>query len=359
MKQKLSNLFIVIIFIAMITVPQIVWWGIGGSSEDVATTENRKLRTKPELKLETITNYPKAFDSYYNDQLPFRSKLIKAWASINYDLFGSTIDSRVVIGKDGWLFYRGDISIQQAQGISEYTDKEKNEILQNLKFNQDKLKEKGIEYYALVIPNKENVYKEYLPDTIPIKEEASRTEKLIDYIRENSYVNIVYPKEELLQAKEKYQVYKKCDTHWNDIGALVGTIALQKEIDSDFSYDINNIEIQNLGEIGGDLVNFASLSGKLDEENIRVNNFYPEISYERKEKERFISNSENDKKVLFIGDSFREAMRTYFSKLYGEVVYVHRDNYKEELLDEIEPDIVIYEAVERYSDFLIEKLIRE
>lgn len=358
MKQKLPNLFIVIIFIAMITVPQIVWWVIGGGSENVSTTENRKLSPKPELKLETITNYPKAFDSYYNDYLPFRSKLIKVWASINYDLFGSTIDSRVVIGKDEWLFFRDDISIQQAQGLSEYTDKEKNEILQNLKFNQDKLKEKGIEYYSLVIPNKENVYKEYLPDTIPIKDDISRTEKLIDYIRENSDINIVYPKEELLAAKEMYQVYKKCDTHWNDIGALVGTIALQKEIESDFSYDINNIEIQNLGRIGGDLVNFASLSGKLDEENIRVNNFYPEISYERKETERFISNSENNRKVLFIGDSFREAMKAYFSKLYGEVIYIHRDNYKEELLDEIEPDIVIYEVVERYSMNLKNRLIK-
>lgn len=411
MKQKVSNLFIVIIFIAMITVPQIVWWIIGGGSESVAATENRNLSSKPELKLSSITSYPKSFDSYYNDNLPFRNKLIKTWANINYDIFGTTIDSRVVIGKEGWLFYRGDSSIQQVQGISTYSEKQKEIILASLKFNKDKLAERGIEYYVLVIPNKENIYREYLPDTISIKEAVSRTEKLIDYIKENSDVNIIYPKKELIGEKGMYQVYRKCDTHWNDIGALVGTVTLQKAIEPNFSYDLNDIEVEKTNTINGDLSRFASLEKEFYEDEIKVNNFYQEIAYEEEQLvndaekdyedetfiemikenflklyeeitnnrdkysedlikdiekiytinnlEKFTSNSMNNKKVLFIGDSFRNAMKAHFSKLYGEVIYIHKDNYRQELLEEIEPDIVVYEVVERYSDSLAQILIEE
>lgn len=370
MKQKISNLFIVIIFIAMITMPQVIGWIIGGDTKNEATTENRNLSVKPKLTVTTIKTYPKAFDSYYNDNLPFRNSLIKAWANINYDLFNTTIDSRVIIGKEGWLFYEGEEakSIKQVQGLSRFSEEQKKNILENLEFNRDKLKKKGIEFYALVIPNKENIYKEYLPDTIKIKDKVSGTEELVEYVKNNSDVNIVYPKEELLEAKKEFQVYYKYDTHWNDIGACIGTISLLKAIDVNFNYNLNDIKIGKSNSMYGDLTKFANLSDKLSEDGVIITNFYPKIVYKtnkiqvngiKADKiESFISNSENNKKVLVIGDSFRSAMRPYLSKLYREVIYIHRDNLNEKLIDEIKPDIVVHEVVERYSSNLGNKIIK-
>ena len=70
----------------------------------------------------------------------------------------------------------------------------------------------------------------------------------------------------------------------------------------------------------------------------------------------FNSNSQNDKTVLFIGDSFREGMQQYFSKLYKRVIYMHRDDYKNEV-EKFNPDIVIVEAVERFSNGISKKLL--
>lgn len=358
MKQEKSNIFIIVVFIAMITLPQIVFW-IGKDKIDVSTTENRTLAKKPELEFATITKYPTKFDAYYNDHLPFRTQLRKAWVDINNTLLDTTVDTRLVRGKLDWLFYRGNLSIEQAQGIIQYSDVEKQTILNDLQSNANYFKEKGIETFVLVIPNRENVYREYLPDTIPLKNIPSRAEELIQYIRDNSDMNVVYPKEELLAAKQKHQVYRKYDSHWNKVGACIGTIALQKAIDKEFEYDVENIEIEILEQKDkNDLAGFASLQDEKYENVMRVDNFYSEVEYtvnELQNAEEYISNSENDKTVLFIGDSYRGDMKEYFSKLYQKVVYVHRDYYTEELMETVEPDIVIIEAVERFTDLLAKK----
>lgn len=74
-------------------------------------------------------------------------------------------------------------------------------------------------------------------------------------------------------------------------------------------------------------------------------------------KDEYFSNSDNDKTVLFIGDSYRENMRDYFSKLYKRVVYVHRDNYTLDLIEKVRPDIVVIEAVERLATYIDKKII--
>lgn len=361
MNKIKADRLLIIVFIAIIILPQIIFWFINKETIEVSTTENRKLNSKPKLEFETITSYPKNFDNYYNDHLPFRNELRKIWTNLNYELFKTTVDNRVLIGKDGWLFYRGDQTIEQTRGIIGYTNKEKEDILSKLQSNVDRLKEKGIETYVLVLPNKENIYREKLPNSISIEKDKTKAEELIDYIKENSDINIVYPKEELLEAKEKYQVYKKYDTHWNKVGALIGTICLQTTIDPKFSYSLNNIKIEEIEEKdNNDLANFASLNEKLFENVRRVTNFKNEIEYtklEESEFEEYISNSKNDKTILIIGDSFRRNMVEYLSKLYRRVVIVHRDKYDKKLIEEIKPNIVVIEAVERYSESISKSLL--
>lgn len=361
MKENKSNIFIILVFISIITIPQIIFSLTESEKTEVSIAENRKLNDKPVLKLETITEYPQKFDNYYNDHLPFRTKLRELWTNMNYNLFNTTVDSRVVIGKEGWLFYRGNKSIEQAQGILEYSDKEKDDILVAIRNNVNELRKKGIKTYVLVAPNKENIYREYLPDSIPIKDTESRTEKLVKYIQENSDINIIYPKEELKKAKEKYQIYRKYDTHWNKIGAFIGTAELQKKIDRQFLYNMNTIKVKKLeSNEGRDLANFASLEKNISEKAVIVDDFYSEVEYsvnKNKQYEEYISNSKNSQTVLFVGDSFREDMKPYFSKLYSRVIYLHRDDYTKDLIDKIKPDIVVIEVVERFSSALLQQLV--
>lgn len=353
MKKNIHNIIVIILFIAMITLPQIIYKIIPKQENEISETENRMLSSKPKLELSTITEYPKNFDNYYNDHLPFRLNLRNFWATLNYNIFNTTVENGIIVGKNGWLFYRGDESIEQAQGINKYTNEQKVELLEKLQAKLKSLNEMDIETYILILPNKENVYKDYLPKTIPIKEEKSKIEDLINYVEENSDIHIIYPKEELLQAKNIYQVYRKYDTHWNKIGSCIGTVALQSKINEKFDFKISDFIInQNKEKEPRDLADSANLSNELYENIVYVDNFYDNIEYNIEENEQYEegnSDAKDDRTVLFIGDSFRKNMRDYFTRLYKRTIYVHRNNCNRNMIEEIKPDIIVFEAVERYA----------
>lgn len=358
--NKILNITIIIIFIATISLPQCLFNVFKHNSSEISNTENRKLKSKPNLTFSQIENYPKEFDEYYNDHLPLRDKLRTILSSIDYNFLSTSIDSNVIIGKDGWLFYRGDHTIEKLTGIKKYTVDDKENILTVLKNNINVLEEKNIKTYVIVIPDKENIYSEKLPSTIK-KSNVTSSEELINYIQNNSDINIVYPKEYLLKTKEQYQVYRKYDTHWNMIGGFIGTICLQNAIIKHFDYDIDDIEYEKTNEIDKrDLSTFINLQDKLYENTIKVKNFYSNINCEINKTdifEEYISDSKNNQTVLFIGDSFRTNMKDYFSKLYKRVVYVHRDKYNYNLIDEINPNIIVIETVERTCSQLGKDLI--
>ena len=352
MKKKLSNIIIIVLFISMITIPQTVAFLIN-DEKTISEEENRKLSEKPKFSLSTIAEYPNQFDAYYNDHLPFRTFLRETWTNFNYNAI-RTVDNSIVIGKDDWFFYRGENSIEDAQGVDTFTDETKEEIIETVQKNKEKLEKHKIDFYLMIIPNKENLYKECLPKTINIINDTSKTEKLIDEIKEKTDVKIVYPKEELMKAKEKYQLFMKHDTHWNEIGACVGTIALQKAIDPKFEYDINSLEVREEGEeFLEDLAKFAGIKDQVSEPRFIPSNFYPEVELPDEEKMEYTTNAEIDKTVLFIGDSFSGAIKRTLPKLYKKVYYMQRESpVKEETIEKIKPDIVVYEVVERYSSEL-------
>lgn len=370
MKNRISNLFIIIIFIAMITVPQIACWFAGGNTDTLSHAERRALYSKPEFKFADLENYPKKFDNYYNDHLPFRTNIIEAYAYVNFCLFGTIQNKEIVHGKEDWLFFKCENNypeknpIEQAQGITEYTDTEKSKTVNVVHDNYTKLKEKGIDMYILVLPNKASIYKEYLPDSIKIKSDRDSTKELLDYVGEHVDVPIIYPKEEFLAAKEKHQIYLKYDTHWNKIGACIGAIELAKGIDPSFSYDVDSLEIEVKDSPDErDLSQVASLTSTLQEKSIFVNNFYSDITYEVKRDEKgkieeYTSNSENDKTIMIVGDSYRNNMKEYFARLYKKVIVVDKEYYRENLLEEYKPDILVQESVERKVQTLNQTLVK-
>ena len=82
--------------------------------------------------------------------------------------------------------------------------------------------------------------------------------------------------------------------------------------------------------------------------------FLSNSKYEKKQDGNvYISINKNpiiNKKIMIIGDSYREQMREYLGKIYSVVYDMHRSNYEKNFFDKYSPDIVIMEYVERYLD---------
>lgn len=356
--MKKNDLIIVITFILFLIGPNISYFFLKNKM-DLTNYENRNLYTKPTLTYNDILNYPKNYENYFNDNLPFKNEIRKIRSQILYK-FGVSANSSVIIGKEGWLFYnsssRGDLdTILDYRKTNSYTREEKENIKNNLIETNNYLNEKDIDFYILVAPNKENVYSNYLENKITrSNRKNSRTEELIEYLSKNSQLNIIYPKEILVKNRKKYNTYYKYDTHWNDYGAYLGTVELMKQIDNNF--EVPKVKISTK-VFGGDLINIGSIYNSLENIEPTITNFYDDIKIECKENTEFkectSNNSVYDKTILVVGDSFRDATVQYLAKLYSKSIFIHKRYYNDDLVGKYNPDIVVYEAVERYSNTLL------
>ncbi|MDL2264207.1 hypothetical protein LJC31_06095 [Synergistaceae bacterium OttesenSCG-928-I11] len=287
--------------------------------------------------------------------------------NLKFILTGQLFSAQVLLGKDGWLFYKsqsdGD-SIGDFTGTAVFLEREKERILKSLTDANKYCSENGIFFTFLVAPNKENIYADKMPTEIVKVADKTRTDLLIEYLREKTKINIVYPKKELLDLCNQYQLWHKHDTHWSSLGAFV---AVQQLIDS-WGYGrsfLKNEKIKtillnnNNKEADGDLAKMCHMTWLFKEKkkySIDGEKVIDPKKFSEEQKEgfsHFVNPSYlHDETMLLIGDSFRVALVSHLFQQFHHLFVIHRYNYSPEILQKINPNRVIVEYVERYvADF--------
>ena len=193
----------------------------------------------------------------------------------------------------------------------------------------------------MTVPNKEIVYSENMPDTIIRLDEVSRGQQLSEYIEQNTALPYLDLRYALLDAKEDFPIYYKTDSHWNYYGAYVGLQEIFQEIYGDgIPADISCFSVTS-ENYSGDLAGLAGLQDRFAIDSYYVFN----TDYIDKEQYR-------DEVLLLVGDSFSEYLYDLAKYYYKDVHYVHSRDFHVDMIDQIQPDIVIWECVERYLDVL-------
>ena len=362
--MKKKDVILTIIFLMVLFVPSILYLFLYNNL-DHNNYENRLLYEKPKLELSKIESFPEDYENYYNDHLPFKNEIRMYYASFLYNWINTSSNSRVVIGKDKWLFYNSKViedndNIGDYRKITKYTLEEKDTIKNNIVNIKNKLDNKGIDFYLFMASNKETIYSDYMPDIISVDEsvELSRTDELVNYLNKETNIDIIYPKEKLIKERSVVDTYFKYDTHWNYYGAYIGVMELMKTIDPNF-----NIPKIELGKIKyrGDLPPMLGIpSGLLSVEPCVVG-FYDDVNYRFNENGKIQEYSSEkyiyDKTLFLIGDSFSSSMLPYLAKLYKNLIYIHRDNFEDNMIDLYNPNIVILQTTERaYSSLIYFKI---
>ena len=363
--SKFQILVTAVGFLGLLFVPSVAWVFCHNVIGD-DTSENRALAKMPEISLKNIGELPEKIEEAYNDHAPFRAPIRAMWAKLNYFGFDDSTSDNVLIGKNegerkkSWLFYKSSLdnnSVRDAQGLKVYSESEIKASLTKIESETKKFEEKGARLYYFVAPSKESVYEEFFPENVKIYNEP-RTKKLSQYITDQGVNNYYYAYEDMLAAKESGQLYFRHDTHWNELGAFVGFKGLIKMIEPKY----NNLQY-NLGEsktiFGGDLAKMLDIKDYFVDEQPDV--LYMESSNYQEEKQRTKTSSivktKNEaapikKKIMVVGDSYRSAMEDYLAKSFSEVVSLHRQDYKDGMFENYNPDIVVYEFAERYSNMI-------
>ena len=262
-----------------------------------------------------------------------------------------------IIGRYDWLFLSGYGNLPYYKATNLLTEEEMQGYLEKIQALQDICDAKGMELAIFYTPCKEQVYAEYMP-SFAVETEYKRTARLVDYVKANSSVVISYPLEELKASDRYFQTYLKYDTHWNTMGAFIGTQALYQamgmEVTSPLSLEVTEIPYT----LGGDLIAL----GGLDQAN------YPddvEYEFDYKPEIEILSHTEGDihakyiyktestcdngKKLVFLGDSYRCSMIPYLSKDFTKCVILHRDYIESVVKDIKDCNVLVVSAGERYD----------
>lgn len=379
--KKVGQIIIFTVFITVICM-QMFWcfiFGIyvdlqnAGNVEELQNIENRKMASKPNFSIYTYSDYFSDYEKYFNDNYPFRSKLISINSKMDYYLFHKSPNKDVILGEDGWLFYTPTLEDYEKSNL--YTEEELEAILADVLASKQYFEDRGIEFIIFIAPNKNTIYGEYMPGGIDIADGLSRTEQAVKYIQENSDVRILYPKEEMIKAKIEYpeiHMFFKLDTHWNYMGGYWGAKAILEE----FGKEVPSLESLSWEEIneplyrwnGYDLSNMLGLTDELNQDiNYKLKGYSEnEVTYEKElsldqdafwGSTRTYSNAEDTRKLYFARDSFGEGMVPYLAAAFGEMYSVHLEAMTRTSIEEEMPAVFIYEIVERngFSGINVEK----
>ena len=359
MTKKKAVMWIVVFLIIIIS-PPVIYFFLG-RYVDAENYENRNAALKPTLSIDNYSVFSKEYEEYYNDAIPFRNQLITLSNSIDYYLFGQSSNDKVIIGKEGWLLYcnKEDFNpLEQSLGYWKFSDEQLKCIADNLESTRRVLESQGIEFVLFIAPNKETIYADKVPDYYDVADSYTSTDQLIDYLKENTNIRLVYPKdklEEIKRGKEDFLLYHKLDTHWNYAGAYVGAVSLTNEL---------GIKMPLLSEVyqgpvyssTGDLANMLNIKIKngdvdyiLDDALIGI----PECEKSDFSAEFSFHMSGADPRRLFVRrDSFSSAMMSFVASQFEDSLFMHYMSFSQQQIFDYEADIFVLESAERYLSSL-------
>ncbi len=326
---------------------------------DLSNRENRVLAPAPELSVQALPAFPSSFNAFFTDHLPYKNELAKLQGLLDYHFFKSSSSGSVLVGKEGWLFYKGsqlngEDPLADYQGANLFSAKELEEI--KVRFAEAKayLESRGTKLYVMLPPNKERAYAENMPALYGPPSKACRLDQAARVFEELG-IPVAKPLEALEDYKRDHPappLYFSYDTHWTRAGAYLSAKALSEQL----GYSMPMLEEVPMAEgepFAEDLAIQIGLYGILkDEPILNPYGYSPHqseitVNEDLTEMDGYAQVGDNSS-LLVIGDSFSTLMFPYLACHFDHAHMVIYYDYQESLLDEYEPDVVVLEVVERY-----------
>jgi hypothetical protein len=282
---------------------------------------------------------------------------------IRREIFRERVFDKTLIGKERWLIYTAEGSIDDYQHINAFSQADLLRLQQDLDTLNEDLHQKGIKFLVVIPPNKNTIYPEYVPDEIPVINGPSRYDQFMEYMRQHGKTQILDLRPALLEARKTRVVYFAKDTHWNDHGAVVGyqqiMLALQPDFPvlephplSDFQEITQTGVARDLAQniIAPDLVSDDIVLSPLYVSNTA----YVQTKYDSRRLTIATNPNAALPKAVIYHDSFFYNLIPLIGDHFHKAFFIPLNSPPEvwnfSWIDNEKPDIVILEFTERYID---------
>lgn len=367
--KTLTVLFLLIIFIPslkMLFTPQAVW----------SRVEKRKLAEHPipPQSLGQLTVYFSEIEEYLGDHFGYREFLIKRYHREMKKRFAKTgKESKVLLGEKGWFFYSAEDEIEDYQGHLKLSEKQLNNWVAERKRRAVWCKLRGIEYFLVVPPNKQNIYPEYLPPKVAALKGTTRFEQLLNLSEHSPLPFLVDLSRPLRQAKNDKELFYKADTHWNLRGAFIGFTAILQALQKSFPDTVFTTNFTFGPDVikpchaNPDLCDLAWMAMQQQEASITCQTLagfeasaqpdqfdlydFADLQ-QRQDTPSFARKSEKGQlTALIFRDSFFDSLEPFFSENFKHSIYLWK-TYDQENIEQAlkvrQVDVIIEEVVERF-----------
>ncbi len=377
--KKKTRIAITVIFFLLLALP-LGTWPIMHNFVDTENYENRVWAEFPEISGDNVWNITKGIDDWFSDRIPYKNPVMNLQSQIKTAMSDqmSWLDyftgSPVIVGKDDWLFYNGksavgESSLPDYMGSSLYQETELMELADGYQQLKDQYQAQGIRLILFIPPNKEQIYPELMPDNLGPITEYSRMDQFVDYMHENTDVEVIYAKDALLEAKEQgYRVFQIYDSHWNYLGSFVGAQLLRQAILG----EKDTLSEHEIGQMYGadgsgvpedrDLAIMMNLGADYTElQNLAVKDYFEDRpfnigawkNWDDVDYINYVSDyTGNQIRMLMLRDSFSYKMEPYMGRDYANIMFLSDTKYARQYVIDTPPDIVVIEIVERKKEFL-------
>lgn len=343
MKQKVLFGLFVSLFLA-ITLTLSVGILVAGPSQAGA---NEILSNAPQLRDKDGNwnkNYLADFTDYISDRFYLRQELITLDNYLTAQVFQTSGNEKVMLGKDGWLFFAE--TLESFAGTDTLSQRELFSMAKNLELMQSYCEAQGKQFAFMVAPNKNSVYPEQMGD-FGMRSELSDAARLTQLLKDAD-VNTVDLLGALQQQEEK--LYFAHDSHWNTKGAALGADLINAAFGVKSSYFLG--DFSQTAAHTGDLYEMVYPSLK-DAETNPVFGGQLRFTYTSKltKPDSIILQTagNGEGKLLAYRDSFGNLLYPYLSDTYAESYFARSTTY--DLTKEA--DFVLVELVERNLSYLL------
>ncbi len=282
-------------------------------------------------------------------------------SAVKIGLFGHSPNDAVALGKDGFLFYMSDGLRDFVQGYPAIPEGYLGVWASFFDRMAAESSARDIPFLFALGPNKNSVYGEFLPRWLAERRGETRTGAVMEMARE--HLPYETPDLRMVLAAKRGELpgtplYHKTDTHWNRHGAALAMQAVFAPLGIEIP--VPEMTVRSAGR-AGDLARMLGWQNRLSEEvpvfpeppdfqclsadgtvfTVNTLNIFPWT--------RIVCRNENarSERLLVLMDSFGVATVPVLANTFGEVHFVWTNAMDMDLVDRIDPDIVLKVLVER------------
>jgi len=358
---RVLNAISVALFLATIGLP--LAGTLGGVEGGDQAAENRELAAFPRFDgtWQSIAAYGSGIDAWFSDHFAFRARLVQWFGETRYFWLGVSPSDRVVLGKDFWLFYADDFSLDDYANDRPFSEFDEANWRESVVRARDWLAEKRIAYVFTIAPDKHVIYPEEFPESIRRVGPMSRLDQLYAALSDTRVVVDLRPA--LNHAKAAERIYHRTDTHWNDLGAFASYQQIVEAIRAQApgvppAWPRSDFDAVSIQTDGKDLAGMIGLTHVLYEDDLTLAPKRPRLARvvepvgrdPRAPADRVVTEipgSSLPRAVIF-RDSFAGALIPFLSEHFSRAVYVWQNDFDSNLIRAEHADVVIQEIVGRH-----------